>query len=65
MNTDSLFNLSYMLSRELNEANEYGLSRIEISYYSDSTEVEKEYFTDQFLSRCSKDLDNALMALNL
>ena len=64
MNTNALFRSSYLLRKELEEAKQYGLSRIEISYYADSLVAEREYFTTDFSRMASLDLNNVLLALN-
>jgi hypothetical protein len=42
MNTDAIFNPGVSLGRELRETILTGLSRIEISYYFDSVDAERE-----------------------
>ena len=44
MNTNGIYGSSYLLRKELLEAKDCGLSRIEISYYADSLEAENAFY---------------------
>ena len=49
MNTDAIFYPTHIMSRKLQEAEEFGITRIEISYYADSFEAYQQYFHPDFL----------------
>ena len=53
-----------MLRKELDEAWDYGLTRIEISYYADSLAAEPHYFSHDFQYKAAQDIDDCLLALN-
>ena len=64
MNTKAIFYPPFCQGRVLKESSEHGITRIEISYYADSVEMEGEYFKDEFTEQAEKDLATVLKALN-
>ena len=65
MNTDAIFYPTYQMSRKLQEAEKFGITRIEISYYADSFEAYKQYHHPEFLESAQRDIDNVQLALNV
>ena len=64
MNTEAIFHPNYLMGKVLDEAQNTGLTRIEISYYADTLEAEKNFNSDDFIQKATQDLDDVLLALN-
>ncbi len=64
MNTKDIYYASLAQDRELKEACQHGLARIEISYYASTLDAEAMLFAPDFLEQASNDMRVALSALN-
>ena len=65
MNTEAIFRPAYLTGQELKEAWDYGLTRIEISYYADSSQAEELLFRPNFISKASQDIEAVVLAMNV
>ena len=63
MNTTSLFVPKMHMMRALKESVDFGLTRIEISYYADSSGAESELWKSNTATRMHQDLDKVAAAL--
>lgn len=64
MNTEALFQPSYLIGRELMEAKHCGWTRLEISFYADSADAAAGYFSERFVRDARRDLDTVLRVMN-
>ena len=64
MNTNAIFYPDMVMRQELEESKDSGLTRIEISYYFDSIEVEAELYKPGFVDSADRDLNDVLLAIN-
>ena len=64
MNTNAIFNPEQRLQAMLQEAQEEGVTRLEISYYADSFEAQAEYFADDFAAQARQELYSFQLCLN-
>ncbi len=61
---NKLFYPPFELGLELTEPQDYGLTRIEISFYSDDLDAEAEFWQPDFIGRANESLDRVLKVLN-
>ena len=64
MNTNALFAPTHKMMKAFSETLDAGLTRLEISYYTESHLAEDLLFTDDFVQRTTDDLDKVQGALN-
>ena len=57
MNTNAIFTPEQRMYKALLEANQEGITRLEISYYAKTTVAQQKYFTTAFRTNAEVDLD--------
>ena len=65
MNTESLMYPDYIMGKQLKEAWSEGLTRIEISFYASSRQIEKQFFDRKFIPNAKDVIDSMLFNLNI
>ena len=64
MNTEAIFRPTYLTGRELNEARESGLTRVEISYYADTCKAAEFFYRPDFTEKATQDIEDVVLSLN-
>ena len=64
MNTNALFTHLMRMMAAFKETMDAGLTRIEITYYADSKEAERQLLSEEYPEQIHADLDQAFAALN-
>ena len=65
MNTESIVYPGYIMGKQLKEAWSEGLTRIEVSFYATSCQIEKEFFDRNFIPNAREVIDSMLFNLNM
>ena len=64
MNTESIVYPDYIMGKQLKEVWSEGLTRIEVSFYASSCQIEKLFFDRCFIPKAKEVIDNSLRVPN-
>ena len=65
MNTESIVYPGYIMGKQLKEVWSEGLTRIEVSFYASSCQIEKQFFDRCFIPNARDVIDSMLFNLNI